>query len=67
MTQNEVQNRIWENIVKDYEFIEGTQMSNSFILLMTLNGSNEPLSTTRISEIIANQSKGKIFESSGVL
>jgi DNA-binding PadR family transcriptional regulator len=34
---------------------------------MTLNWSKEPLSTTQISEIIASQSKGKIFEVSGAL
>ena len=61
------QNRAWEKIVKHYEFIEGAQMSNSFILLMALNGSKEPLSTTQISEIIVNQSKGKIFKASGAL
>jgi DNA-binding PadR family transcriptional regulator len=65
--QNEDQNRIWGNIAKHYEFIEGAQMSNSFILLMALNGSKEPLSTTQISEIIANQSKGKIFKASGAI
>ena len=48
--QNEDQ-RVWENIAKHYEFIEGAQMSNSFILLMALNSSKEPLSTTQISEI----------------
>lgn len=42
-------------------------MYNSFILLMTLNWSKEPLSTTQISEIIASQSKGKIFKVSGAL
>jgi DNA-binding PadR family transcriptional regulator len=34
---------------------------------MTLNWSKEPLSTTQISEIIASQSKGKIFKVSGAL
>jgi hypothetical protein len=58
---------MWEDIVKHYEFIEGAQMSNSFILLMTLDGSKEPFSTTQISEIIANQSKGKIFKAAGAL
>ena len=58
---------MWENIVMYYEFIEGAQMSNSFILLMALNGSKESLSTTQISEIIAKQSKGKIFKASGAL
>ena len=42
-------------------------MSNSFILLMALNGSKEPLSTTQIAKIISNQSKGKIFKASGVI
>src|SRR5918994_4137781 len=65
--QNEDLNRIWENIVKHYEFIQGAQMSNGFILLMALSSSKEPLSTTQISEIIANQSKGKIFKASGAL
>ena len=65
--QNEDQNRIWEKIVKHYEFIEGAQMSNSFILLMALNSSKEPLSTTQIAKIISNQSKGKIFKASGAI
>ena len=65
--EDENQNRIWENIVKHYEFVQGAQMSNSFILLMVLNGSKEPLSTTQISGIIVNQSKGKIFKASGAL
>jgi DNA-binding PadR family transcriptional regulator len=65
--ENEEQNKISENIVKHYEFIVAAQMSNSFILLMTLNGSKVPLSTTQISEIISNQSKGKIFKASGEL
>jgi DNA-binding PadR family transcriptional regulator len=34
---------------------------------MTLNWSKEPLSTTQISEIIASQSKGKVFKVSGAL
>ena len=67
MAQDEDQTKIWENIAKHYEFIEGAQMSNSFILLMTLNGSKVPLSTTQISEIISSQSKGKIFKASGAL
>ena len=63
----EAENKIWENIVKHYEFIQGAQMSNSFILLMALNGSKEPLSTIQISEVISNQSKGKIFKAYGAL
>jgi DNA-binding PadR family transcriptional regulator len=65
--QNEDRNGIWENIVKHYEFIQGAQMSNSFILLMALNCSKEAMSTTQLSEVIANHSKGKIYKASGAL
>jgi len=35
--------KIWENIAKNYEMIEGAQLSNSFILLMALGDAKEPL------------------------
>jgi DNA-binding PadR family transcriptional regulator len=60
-------NDLWESIAKNYEFIEGAQMSNSFIILMALRQSKEPLSTTQISEKIAINSKGKLFKVSGAL
>jgi hypothetical protein len=53
--ENEEQNKISENIVKHYEFIVAAHMSNSFILLMTLNGSKVPLSTTQISEYLTSR------------
>ena len=56
---------LWESVSKNYEFIEGAHMSNSFIILMALSESKEPLSTTQISEKIAFNSKGKIFKISG--
>ena len=58
---------LWENIAKNYELIEGAQMSNSFIILMALSQSKESLSTTQISEKVANNSKGKFFKVSGAL
>jgi len=58
---------LWESVAKNYEFIEGAQMSNSFIILLALNGSKEPLSTTQISEKIAINSKGQLFKVSGAL
>ena len=30
---------LWESIAKNYEFIEGAQMSNRFIIQMALNKS----------------------------
>jgi DNA-binding PadR family transcriptional regulator len=56
---------IWERITKNYEYIEGAQISNSFIILLVLNESKDPLTTTQISEKIALNSKGKIFKISG--
>ena len=58
---------LWETIAKNYEFIEGAQMSNSFIILMALSESKQPLSTTQISEKIAINSRGKLFKVSGAL
>jgi hypothetical protein len=37
---------LWESVAKYYEFIEGAQMSNRFIILMALSQSKESLSTT---------------------
>lgn len=58
---------IWKNIVKFYEFIEGAQISNSFIILNVLYESENRLSTTQISQKISSQSDGKLFKVSGVL
>ena len=57
----------WERIAKNYEFVQGAQVSNSFIILMALSESKEPLTTTQISEKIAVNSKGKLFKVSGAL
>ncbi len=63
VTQN-----IWDSIAKNYEMIEGAQLSNSFIILMALDESNgEPLNTTQISEIIAVRTKGQIYKISATL
>ena len=57
----------WERIAKNYEFVQGAQVSNSFIILMALSESKGPLTTTKISEKIAVNSKGKLFKVSGAL
>ena len=59
--------KIWEYIAKNYEMIEGAQLSNSFILLMTLSEAKEPLNTTQISELISFHSKGQIYKISATL
>jgi hypothetical protein len=58
---------LWESIAKNYEFIEGAHMSNSFIILMALSELKEPVSTTQISEKIAINSRGQLFKVSGAL
>ena len=59
--------KIWSSIVKNYEMIQGAQLSNSFILLMVLNEAKEPLTTTQISELISKRSKGEIYKISATL
>jgi hypothetical protein len=54
--------KLWSSIVKNYEMIQGAQLSNSFILLMVLNEAKEPLTTTQISELISKRSKGERFQ-----
>jgi DNA-binding PadR family transcriptional regulator len=58
---------IWKTIAKNYQFIQGAQISNSFIILMALSESKEPLTATQISEMIAVNSNGKLFKVSGAL
>ncbi|HET7345212.1 MAG TPA: DUF4364 family protein [Nitrososphaeraceae archaeon] len=59
--------KLWNAIVKNYEMIQGAQLSNSFILLMVLNEAKEPLTTTQISELISKRSKGQIYKISATL
>lgn len=58
---------VWESIAKNYEMVEGAQLSNSFIILMVLNESKEPFNTTQISQIIALNSAGQIYKISATL
>src|SRR5215469_7506464 len=59
--------KLWSSIVKNYEMIQGAQLSNSFILIMVLNETKEPLTTTQISELISKRSKGEIYKISATL
>jgi DNA-binding PadR family transcriptional regulator len=59
--------KIWESIAKNYDMIQGAQLSNSFITLMALSEANKPLNTTQISEIISLHTKGEIYKISATL
>ena len=62
------QQNIWDSIAKNYEMIQGAQLSNSFIILMALEeNKNEPINTTQISEIIAVRTKGQVYKISATL
>ncbi|WP_458743407.1 PadR family transcriptional regulator [Candidatus Nitrosocosmicus sp. T] len=65
--EDPISKNIWKNIVKFYDFIEGAQISNSFVILKVLYDSEDPLSTTQISQKISSHSDGKLFKVSGVL
>jgi hypothetical protein len=67
VAENEDQDKIWNSITRQCEFITGAQISNSFIVLMALSQSKESLSTTQVSEIISTKSRGKLFKVSGAL
>jgi DNA-binding PadR family transcriptional regulator len=47
--------------------VQGAQLSNSFVILMALNESEQPLTTTQISEIISKRSKGQIYKNPATL
>ena len=52
---------IWTSIIKNYEMI-GAQFSNTFIVLMVLNESINPLNSPEISEKIAFKIFCKLFK-----
>ena len=66
VTDSAVQNdRMWDSIANNYEWINYAQISNSFILLMALNeikARNIALTVGEISEIIAQKSKGRLYK-----
>ena len=67
VSKNSIDQSIWTSIVKNYEMIQGAQLSNSFIILMALYESQKPLNSTEISEIIAFKTSGRIFKVSATL
>lgn len=53
--------KIWNAIGNNYEIIQG-KYQIPLILLMVLNEATQPLSTTKISELISKRSKGQIYK-----
>jgi DNA-binding PadR family transcriptional regulator len=63
----ESKNDKWLQIAKYYDFIQAAELSNSFIVFKALDESNQPQSSTQISEMISSKSNGKIFKVSGTI
>jgi predicted transcriptional regulator len=63
----EIDQKIWDSISKNFETIEGAQLSNSFIILLALKEGKRPMSSTQISEVIAYKTKGQIYKVSATL
>ena len=60
---SEAQNdKLWDSIAKNYEWISHAQISNSFILLMALNQAKHASTAGEISEIIVQKSKGHLYK-----
>jgi hypothetical protein len=59
--------KIWKSISDNYELIEGAQLSNSFIILMTLDKTEESLTSSDISKTISYNSLGRIYKPASTL
>ena len=59
--------KTWESITRNYELIEGAQLSNGFIILMTLHNTKETLSSSDISKTMSYNSLGRIYKPTSTL
>ena len=59
--------KTWESITRNYDLIEGAQLSSSFVILMTLDNSEEPLTSSDISKFISYHSLGHIYKPASTL
>ena len=59
--------KIWKSIADNYELIEGAQLSNSFIILITLDKAEEALTSSDISKTISYNSLGRIYKPASTL
>ena len=62
-----IKQNIWKLLAFNYEYVEGAQISNSFLCLLALDSLKRPMSTTEISQIISLKSEGQIFKISATL
>jgi hypothetical protein len=59
--------KVWKDMTDNYKMVEGAQLSNSFIILLTLKTSKKPMSSVEISKTISEYSLGKIYKPASTL
>jgi hypothetical protein len=59
--------KTWDSIATNYEWISLAHLSNSFIILMALDEIKKPVTSGEISEFIALRSKGRLYKVSATI
>ena len=59
--------KTWDSIATNYNWISLAHLSNSFIILMTLDEIKKPVTAGEISEFIALRSKGRLYKVSATI
>src|SRR6476619_4867505 len=59
--------KTWDSIATNYDWISFAHLSNSFIILMALDEIKKPVTAGEISEFIALRSKGRLYKVSATI
>jgi len=59
--------KTWDSIATNYDWISLAHLSNSFIILMALDEIKKPVTAGEISEFIALRSKGRLYKVSATI
>ena len=59
--------KLWDLIAKNIEWVNYASLSNSFLILQVLNDAEKPLSAGQVSERISSNSMGRIYKVSATL
>src|SRR5215217_9054430 len=59
--------KTWDSIATNYDWISLAHLSNSFTILMALNEIKKPVTAGEISEFIALRSKGRLYKVSATI
>jgi hypothetical protein len=59
--------KTWESIATNYDWISLARLYNSFIILMALDEIKKPVTAGEVSEFIALRSKGRLYKVSATI